>query len=136
MHCDAHRSTEPLKWAMERSDILEMITRLQLTGMRVAYDEIVTVAVKRQHGVERVIGALLKAEIVAKQARSINYQMRVAKLPVAKELANLDVKDTPINGDLINQLATGAFLEDKRNIVLIVSGAAAPPRQRVQACFA
>jgi len=104
---------------VERSDILEMMTRLQLTGMRAAYDEIVTVAVKRQHGVERVIGALLKAEIEAKQARSINYQMRVAKLPVAKELANLEVKDTPINGELINQLAAGAFLEDKRNIVLI-----------------
>jgi DNA replication protein DnaC len=61
----------------------------------------------------------LKAEIVAKQARSINYQMRVAKLPVVKELANLVVEGTPINGELIDQLSTGAFLEDKRNLVLI-----------------
>jgi DNA replication protein DnaC len=104
---------------MERSEILAMITALQLTGMRAAYDEIVTTAIKRQQGVERVIGALLKAEIVAKQARSINYQMRVAKLPVVKELANLVVEGTPINGELINQLSTGAFLEEKRNIVLI-----------------
>jgi DNA replication protein DnaC len=96
-----------------------MITALQLTGMRAAYDEIVTTAIKRQQGVERVIGALLKAEIVAKQARSINYQMRVAKLPVVKELANLVVEGTPINGELINQLSTGVFLEEKRNIVLI-----------------
>jgi DNA replication protein DnaC len=104
---------------MERSEILAMITALQLAGMRAAYDEIVTTAIKRQQGVERVIGALLKAEIVAKQARSINYQMRVAKLPVVKELANLVVEGTPINGELINQLSTGAFLEEKRNIVLI-----------------
>jgi DNA replication protein DnaC len=104
---------------MERSEILAMITALQLTGMRAAYDEIVTTAIKRQQGVERVIGALLKAEIVAKQARSINYQMRVAKLPVVKELANLVVEGTPINGELINQLSTGVFLEEKRNIVLI-----------------
>ena len=104
---------------MERSEIIAMITALQLTGMRAAYDEIVTTAIKRQQGVERVIGALLKAEIVAKQARSINYQMRVAKLPVVKELANLVVEGTPINGELINQLSTGAFLEEKRNIVLI-----------------
>jgi DNA replication protein DnaC len=104
---------------MERSEILTMITALQLTGMRAAYDEIVTTAIKRQQGVERVIGALLKAEIVAKQARSINYQMRVAKLPVVKELATLVVEGTPINAELINQLSTGAFLEDKRNIVLI-----------------
>jgi len=104
---------------MERSEILAMITTLQLAGMRAAYDEIVTTAIKRQQGVERVIGSLLKAEIVAKQARSINYQMRVAKLPVVKELANLVVEGTPINGELINQLSTGAFLEEKRNIVLI-----------------
>jgi DNA replication protein DnaC len=104
---------------MERTEIIAMITALQLTGMRAAYDEIVTTAIKRQQGVERVIGALLKAEIVAKQARSINYQMRVAKLPVVKELANLVVEGTPINGELINQLSTGAFLEEKRNIVLI-----------------
>jgi len=104
---------------MERSEILAMITALQLSGMRAAYDEIVTTAIKRQQGVERAIGALLKAEIVAKQARSINYQMRVAKLPVVKELTTLVVEGTPINGELINQLSTGAFLEEKRNIVLI-----------------
>ena len=104
---------------MERSEILEMMAALQLAGMRAAYDEIVSVGVKRQHSVERIIGALLKAEIAAKNARSINYQMGIAKLPLAKELADLTFDDTPINGELIAQLSTGAFLEDKRNIVLI-----------------
>ena len=103
----------------ERSEILDMMTTLQLAGMRAAYDEIVTTGVKRQQGVEKVIGALLGAEIAAKQARSINYQMGIAKLPLAKELAELDFEGTPINSDLIAQLATGAFLEDKRNVVLI-----------------
>lgn len=104
---------------MERSEILEMMGTLQLGGMRAAYDEIVSVGVKRQHGLEKVIGALLKAEIVAKQARSINYQMGIAKLPLAKELADLDVNGTPINYELIAQLATGAFLDSQRNVVLI-----------------
>ena len=63
---------------MERSEILDMMGQLQLAGMRAAYDEIVSVGVKRQHGVEKVIGALLKAEIATKQARSINYQMGIA----------------------------------------------------------
>lgn len=104
---------------MDRSEILDMMTSLQLAGMRAAYDEIVTTGVKRQHGVEKVIGALLSAEIAAKQARSINYQMGIAKLPLAKELAEIDFADTPINGELVAQLATGAFLDDKRNVVLI-----------------
>ena len=104
---------------MERTEILELMMQLGLGGMRAAYDEIVTVGVKRQHGVEKVIGALLKAEIAAKQARSINYQMTLAKLPLAKDLADLKFADTPINGDLVEQLATGTFLETKRNIVLV-----------------
>jgi len=103
----------------ERADILEMLAALQLTGMRAAYDEIVSVGIKRQHGIERIIGALLKAEISAKQARSINYQMALAKLPLVKELADLSFADTPINGELITQLATGAFLDSQRNVVLI-----------------
>ena len=104
---------------MERSEILEMMSALQLTGMRAAYDEIVSVGVKRQHGAERIIGALLKAEIGAKQARSINYQMALAKLPLVKELAELSFTGTPINGGLIEQLSGGAFLAGQRNVVLV-----------------
>ena len=104
---------------MERSEIMEMLATLQLAGMRSAYDEIVSVGIKRQHGVEKVIGALLKAEIAAKNARSINYQMTIAKLPLAKELAGLSFEGTPINGPLIEQLSTGAFLADQRNVVLV-----------------
>lgn len=103
----------------ERSEILDMMGQLQLAGMRAVYDEIVSAGVKRQHGVEKVIGALLKAEIAAKQARSINYQMGIAKLPLAKELADLDFSGTPINGELVEQLSSGAFLDDQRNVVLI-----------------
>jgi DNA replication protein DnaC len=104
---------------VERSEILELMTSLQLLGMKAAYDDIVTAGVKRQHGVGSVIGALLKAEIAAKQARSINYQMRSARLPLAKELADLALDGTPINAGLVEQLATGAFLEDRRNVVLV-----------------
>ena len=104
---------------MERSEIIEMMATLQLAGMRAAYDEIVTTGVKRQHSVERIIGGLLKAEIAAKNARSINYQLGIAKLPLVKELADLTFDDTPINPGLIEQLSTGAFLDSQRNIVLI-----------------
>jgi DNA replication protein DnaC len=104
---------------MERTEILDMMSTLQLAGMRAAYDEIVSVGIKRQQGVEKLIGALLKAEIAAKHARSINYQMGIARLPLAKELADLSFDGTPINGGLIEQLATGAFLDSQRNVVLI-----------------
>lgn len=52
-------------------------------------------------------------------ARSINYQMGIAKLPLAKELAYLELDSTPINAELIEQLAGGDFLDSQRNVVLI-----------------
>jgi DNA replication protein DnaC len=104
---------------MERSEILELMSQLRLTGMRAAYDEIVTTSVKRSQGIERVIGALLQVEIAAKQARSINYQMGLAKLPLVKELAELDLEASPINAELVESLASAAFLDTQRNVVLI-----------------
>ena len=60
---------------MERSEILTAMGELKLYGMKAAFDEIVTTAVKRQHEPQRVVGDLLTAEIAEKQARSIKYQV-------------------------------------------------------------
>jgi len=48
---------------MDRSEILQMMAALQLSGMRAAYDEIVTAGIKRKLSVDQIIAALLKAEI-------------------------------------------------------------------------
>ena len=71
---------------MDRSEILQMMAALQLSGMRAAYDEIVTTGIKRKHSIDHIIASLLKAEIAEKHARSIRYQMGIAKLPLAKLL--------------------------------------------------
>jgi len=104
---------------MERTEILEAMGTLKLYGMRAAFDEIVTTAVKRQHEPQRVVADLLQAEISEKQARSIKYQMTIAKLPLAKEIADFDFTATPINEQLVRDLATGGFLASERNAVLV-----------------
>jgi DNA replication protein DnaC len=104
---------------MERHEILDMLGTLQLSGMRATYDEIVPTGVKRQHSFERILGSLLKAEIAEKHARSIRYQMGIAKLPLAKEIEEFVFKGTPINAELVRDLGSGAFLEHQRNVVLI-----------------
>ena len=69
---------------MERTEVLDMMSGLKLYGMRSAYDETLATAIKRKHEPQRFVGDLLKAEISEKQARSIKYQLTVAKLPLAK----------------------------------------------------
>ena len=87
--------------------------------MRMVYDEIVAAAIKRKHSIEQVIGSLLKAELAEKAARSIRYQMGIAKLPLAKELADFTFAETPINEQLVRDLAGGAFLAQQRNVVAV-----------------
>jgi DNA replication protein DnaC len=104
---------------MDRSDILELMAKLKLFGMRAAYDEVMATAIKRQYEPARIIGELLAAEIAEKQARSIKYQMTIAKLPLAKDLDGFTFAETPINEGLVRSLATGAFLAEQRNAVLV-----------------
>ena len=104
---------------MERTQIFDLMGELKLYGMKAAYDEIMATAVKRQHEPQRIVGDLLTAEISEKQARSIKYQLTIAKLPLAKDIDNFQFDGTPINQTLVNDLAGGGFIPQQRNVVLV-----------------
>jgi DNA replication protein DnaC len=104
---------------MERSEILATMGELKLYGMKAAFDQIVGAAVKRQHEPQRVIGDFIAAEIAEKQARSIKYQITLAKLPLAKDVEEFQFDGTPINETLVRDLASGNFLAQQRNVVLV-----------------
>ena len=104
---------------MERSEILATMGELKLYGMKAAFDEIIATAVKRQHEPQRIVGDLLSAEISEKQARSIKYQITIAKLPLAKDIDEFAFAGTPINETLVRDLIGGNFLAHQRNVVLV-----------------
>ena len=104
---------------MERTQVLDLMGTLKLYGMRSAYDEVMATGIKRQHEPPRIVCDLLSAEIAEKQARSIKYQLTVAKLPLAKDIEEFDFDGTPVNEALVRDLADGTFVADQRNAVLI-----------------
>src|SRR6201987_1968493 len=104
---------------MERSELFDLMDELQLYGMKAAFDEIMATAVTRQREPQRILSDLLPAEINEKQARSIKYQLSIAKLPLAKDLDGFQFDGTPINETLVRDLAGGGFLDQQRNAVLI-----------------
>jgi DNA replication protein DnaC len=104
---------------MQRTEVFELMGALKLYGMRAAYDEVMAAGIKRQHEPPRIFGDLLKAEIAEKQARSIKYQLAIARLPLAKDIDDFQFDGTPINEALVRELATGGFLAQQRNAVLI-----------------
>jgi DNA replication protein DnaC len=103
---------------MERTEILELMGKLKLFGMRAVFDEVIANGIKRRHEPQRIIGDLLKAELADKAARSIKYQLAIAKVPLAKELADFQFNGTPVNEILVRDLASGSFIAQQRNIVL------------------
>ena len=104
---------------MERTQLFDLMGELKLYGMKAAFDEIMATAIKRQHEPQRIVGDLLNAEINEKQARSIKYQLTIAKLPLAKDLEDFQFEGTPINQTLVNDLAGGGFIAQQRNAVLV-----------------
>ena len=104
---------------MERTQIFDLMGELKLYGMKAAFDEIMATAIKRQHEPQRIVGDLLTAEISEKQARSIKYQLTIAKLPLAKDLDDFQFEGTPINETLVTDLAGGGFIASQRNAVLV-----------------
>jgi len=104
---------------MERHTVLQLMADLKLRGMRAAYDEIMALAIKRQHPHERVIGDLLAAQLADVRARAAAYRMGNAKFPVMKAIGTFDFAASPINEGLVRALHEGQFLSENRNVVLI-----------------
>jgi DNA replication protein DnaC len=104
---------------MERHAVLDLTAKLKLRGVRVAYDEVMTLAAQRHHPAERVVGELLAAQLADVQSRATAYRMGNAKFPVMKALGEFDLAASPVNAALVRELHKGAFLTDGRNVVLI-----------------
>ena len=104
---------------MQRHELIDQLKELKLYGMVSAYDETVTLGIKRQQPSPEILGGLCQAEAAERKARSIRYQMGVARFPVAKDLDSFKFADSPVNEPLIRDLYSGYFLEQARNLIFI-----------------
>ena len=104
---------------MERQDILAAMTELKLLGMRAAFDEVVGKGMARRDEFYPLIASLIRAEHTHRQARSISYRITGAKFPMLKDLDKFSFAGTVIDEGLVRELATGAFLDARRNAIFI-----------------
>ena len=75
---------------MDRNHVLNLMSQLRLRGMRASYDEVLADGTRRKHPPQRIVAALLEVEVADKKARSIQYRMTTAKLPMAKDISDFD----------------------------------------------
>jgi len=104
---------------MQRHELIDQLRQLKLHGMASAFDEIVIQGVRRQLTVQEILTQLCQAEVAERKARSIRYQMGIARFPVAKDLDSFRFTDSPVNEMLIRDLYDGDFLRQTRNLIFI-----------------
>ena len=104
---------------MQRHEMIAAMGGLGLKGMAGAFDEAVTTGLQRQRTAMEILTHLLQAEAAHRHAASIRYRMTAAKLPVLKDLDAFVFDGTPINEGVVRSLHAGAFLPNRRNIVLV-----------------
>ncbi|MGH9701266.1 MAG: ATP-binding protein, partial [Candidatus Acidiferrales bacterium] len=79
---------------MDTPELLERMTNLHLTGMRVTFEETLADGLKRRQTVQQILGRLLDAEFAERKLKSIRYQIGIAKLPSAKTLDEFEFAGT------------------------------------------
>lgn len=104
---------------MKRHELIELLKQLKLDGMAAAWDEVVTADKRRKHSFEDMFGELIQLEIADRHARSIRYQMGIAKFPMYRELNQFHFESSPVCEKEIRHLYDGSFIDEKRNMVLI-----------------
>ncbi|PRP68553.1 ATPase [Chromobacterium amazonense] len=62
---------------------------------------------------------MLEAEQADRQARSLSYQMKAARFPHHRDLTGFDWAESPLPADRLTGLASGDYLAEARNLILV-----------------
>ena len=92
---------------------------LKLFGMADAIADLAEQSSPAFNQANDILNALLKAEVAERDVRSINYQMKTAKFPAYRDLANFDFAKSEVDESLIRSLHRCEFIEDAQNVVLV-----------------
>ncbi|MGH8144281.1 MAG: IS21-like element helper ATPase IstB, partial [Steroidobacteraceae bacterium] len=65
------------------------------------------------------LGQLLQAELADRQARSYEYQLRQARLPMPRDLDSFNFRESTVDETRLRQLHTGEYMATARNIVFV-----------------
>jgi DNA replication protein DnaC len=104
---------------MQTQHLTEQLKSLRLRGMASALEESLTALSQKKLAPTMWLAQLLQAEMADRQARSYEYQLRLARFPVPRDLDSFDFKESVVNETQLRQLYAGDYLTTARNIVFV-----------------
>jgi len=87
--------------------------------MASALEESLTALSQKKLAPTSWLAQLLQAEMADRQARSYEYQLRLARFPVPRDLDSFDFKESEVDETRFRQLYAGDYLTTARNIVFV-----------------
>jgi DNA replication protein DnaC len=104
---------------MPHEALVTTLKTLKLFGMAQAMEELARQGSPAYQQAEPVLHGLMKAEMAEREVRSVNYQMKVARFPVYRDLTGFDFSQSAVNEALVRTLHRGEFIDEMHNVVLI-----------------
>lgn len=98
----------------------EMLTRLQLTGIRDQIDSLLDEAARANLSARETLAMLCEREIARKDHRRVEMALKLAHFPAVKELNGFDFEAQPsIDPRQIRDLAAARFIANGENVLLL-----------------
>jgi DNA replication protein DnaC len=104
---------------MQTQQLTEQLKALRLRGMASALEESLTALSHKKLSPTTWLSQLLQAEMADRQARSYEYQLRLARFPIPRDLDSFDFKESVVSETQLRQLYAGDYLTTARNIVFV-----------------
>src|SRR5882757_11481450 len=99
--------------------LIEQLKTLRLRGMANALEDSLTALTQKKLAPTSWLAQLLQAEMADRTARSYQYQLRLARFPMPRDLDSFNFRESAVNETQIRQLYTGEYLTTARNIVFV-----------------
>ena len=93
---------------------------LELSVARERLDATAQQAAAEQWSYSHFLGYLLEGELIERKRRTVELNLQFARFPAPKRLSEFDFSAQPgLDPRLVEELATGRFLYEGRNLVLL-----------------
>ena len=99
--------------------IVVMLRSLKMHGMAQAVTDLMEQGSPAFEAAIPILSQLLKAETAEREVRSVAYQLKIARVPVYRDLAGFDFTSSEVNEALVRQLHRCDFIDIADNIVLV-----------------
>lgn len=101
------------------ANLAQELKAMHLYGMATALSELHAERPRHPPAPEIWLKRLIEAEQVDRQTRSLKYQLRVARFPMHRDFTGFDWQESALEEAQVRQLATGAFMEEAHNLILV-----------------